>query len=265
MAKWGASQKRLFAHFNFNLYKDFKNNEGQIKNVAGFDIGKGNFGYAVVNNKNDELVDYGVISSSAKYGPKYKRLQKIYKELKDVFRRNLFKVYSFEAVRVKKQVGGFQDLSEALATLRLFRAWEIPNSFCFSVTPTSLKKIATGSGKSDKKEVISSIKNKFGVDSISDDAADAATAAYVQAKFDTVASAYCRAARGKSDADMYDFLLDVFKRRHNIFESLIGDSVDDNVVDAILGLCSGKGGLKMLQRNDTELYYHARDRAKELY
>jgi crossover junction endodeoxyribonuclease RuvC len=140
----------------------------------GIDPGYGRLGYGVIfaeTTSKPEYVDCGVFETASDM-PESERLLFMESNLLSLISQNPISYCAIEQVFFRKNLTTGIQLIQARGVVLLCMA---KNSIPYvSVTPTSLKKMITGSGRGDKKQVEKIIANLLKIDKIPgpDDAAD---------------------------------------------------------------------------------------------
>ena len=145
-------------------------------NILGIDPGLETTGYGVIQNLGDrdqsQYVECGVLTTKAGQ-PTSKRLKILFQELQALVDEFKPSVLSIERVFFSKNVKSAMKVSEARGVVLLVAGLaEIP---VHEHTPLQIKRIVTGYGKAEKRQVQEMIKRRLDLDEIPrpDDAADA--------------------------------------------------------------------------------------------
>jgi crossover junction endodeoxyribonuclease RuvC len=143
--------------------------------VLGVDPGTETTGYGIVSEDdagNLRAISYGVIKTSKKQSPE-KRLQKIYKELKNIIFLNKPDSTAVEKLFFQKNVTNAIAVGQARGVI-LLAACDSELDLA-EYTPNEVKQCVTGYGAADKKQVQEMVRILLNLDMIPrpDDAADA--------------------------------------------------------------------------------------------
>lgn len=129
--------------------------------ILGIDPGTATTGYGVLtfNKSGLELVTYGLISTH-KDGTPSDRLASIFDEMNTLFTKYNPHVMAIEKVFFATNAKTAIRVGQAQGVMLLAASHK--NVPVFEYAPMTIKKMVTGSGKSDKKMVIAAVQNIFG-------------------------------------------------------------------------------------------------------
>lgn len=139
--------------------------------VFGIDPGLSNLGYAVLKyNKETKLVDYGLIETS-KENKEGERLNKIFLELDNIYKKYKPEITVIEKLFFKKNVKTAIKIGEVRGVIILLSY--LNKSQLFELSPSSVKINFTGYGKSNKENMKKMTKILYNVNLNEDDTVDA--------------------------------------------------------------------------------------------
>lgn len=142
--------------------------------ILGIDPGTGICGFGVIEGK--KMIDCGVISTPPRT-PLPDRLLDIYESMHEVIKQNQPDVVSIEKLFFSKNITTGITVAEARGVILLVcKQHNLPT---FEYTPNEIKKVLTGYGSADKKQVQEMVRLHLKLEQVPkpDDAADALAAA----------------------------------------------------------------------------------------
>jgi Holliday junction resolvasome RuvABC endonuclease subunit len=247
--KMTAAQKRRWIDYNFELFEE---RYRQHPYIIGMDFSLSSTGYVVLDSKTGALVEQGEIKTSTTDGTLRERLFKIYEDFSSLLEKYPASVISYEMISVFSNPTSAIRLAMVLGLMYLCvsKQFEEP-PYIISAATTSLKKAATGNGRSDKNLILKAVFKNWNVDLNSDDVADAYVAARLAYEAHKVKGLYQR-ARDESGKDLDAFLLDVGKGRvEGMADMLKAEGVSPHMYEVVISLMGSKN---QAQENDYEFY-----------
>jgi len=129
--------------------------------ILGIDPGTATTGYGLVKitKKTQESISFGLIETD-KSGTQAERLKEIHKEMMNLFRKYKPDVMAIEKIFFARNVKTAISVGQAQGVMLLSAAKA--KTEVFEYGPGQIKKIVTGNGRADKKEIQRSVRSVLG-------------------------------------------------------------------------------------------------------
>ena len=153
--------------------------------ILGLDLGTARMGFAIIRadliTKSAKVQRWGLLETP-KEMDRADRLQELYNSLTAIIKKHRVKHVIFERVFFSKNVKTAMNISE-VAGIVLLLCSQLNLTYT-EVTPSEVKRVFTGNGRADKKEIGDRVKELLNLDEMPkpDDVADALAIALVGAK-----------------------------------------------------------------------------------
>lgn len=231
-----------------------KKTPGKPEVVVGFDLSSQSTGFVVLQD--GKRVEDGTFGTDSKYGTYIERDAFMYAQFKRILETWQPTIICMEQVSVFQDLHAAKMLIEVQATLHLAIAHTVgTNTLFFDVTTTQVKKVATGTSKASKPEVIAGIRERFGEDIKDDNVADAYSAAVVGLNLRAFVERYdklkAKHYEGKDEKQQKTFLMKFTQGKHFSEEA---DIAPKELHEVIIGMLLSPG-MRILKNNDVKAYY----------